>query len=148
MRRRELRRRMRGLVIAVLMVLAFLSGFFGRTLVSAYAEEEYIKPVKRYYTSIQLQAGDSLWDIAEEYMDGSGYSEKGICRGFEANEWTEQRQNSCRSVFDCGLFCRIAERREMRSPVRLAGGHRFSEFCCFLFPIVGLPVWHSSCGRV
>ena len=76
MRRRELRRRMRGLVIAVLMVLAFLSGFFGRTLVSAYAEEEYIKPVKRYYTSIQLQAGDSLWDIAEEYMDGSGYSKK------------------------------------------------------------------------
>ena len=76
MRRRELRRRMRGLVIAVLMVLAFLSGFFGRTLVSAYAEEEYIKPVKRYYTSIQLQAGDSLWDIAEEYMDGSSYSKK------------------------------------------------------------------------
>ena len=44
---------MRGLVIAVLMVLAFLSGFFGRSLLSAYAEEEYVKPVKPYYTSIQ-----------------------------------------------------------------------------------------------
>ena len=54
----------------------FFIRFFRRTLVSAYAEEEYIKPVKRYYTSIQLQAGDSLWDIAEEYMDGSGYSKK------------------------------------------------------------------------
>ena len=61
---------MRGLVIAV------LSGFFGRSLLSAYAEEEYVKPVKPYYTSIQLQPGDSLWDLAEEYMDGSGYSKK------------------------------------------------------------------------
>ena len=87
----------------------FLSGFFGRTLVSAYAEEEYIKPVKRYYTSIQLQAGDSLWDIAEEYMDGSGYSKKEYVEVLKRMNGLEQRQNSCRSVFDCGLFCRIAE---------------------------------------
>lgn len=134
MRRRELRRRMRGLVIAVLMVLAFLSGFFGRTLVSAYAEEEYIKPVKRYYTSIQLQAGDSLWDIAEEYMDGIGYSKK---------EYVEvlKRMNGLSSD-------RIHAGQYLTVVYFADGGHRFSEFCCFLFPIVGLPVWHSSCGRV
>lgn len=76
MRRRGYRQRIRGIVIAALMLLAFLTGFFGRTLLSAYAEEEYIKPVKRYYTSIQLQPGDSLWNIAEEYIDGSGYTKK------------------------------------------------------------------------
>lgn len=71
-----MRRRMRGLVIAVLMVLAFLSGFFGSSLLSAHAEEEYVKPVQRYYTSIRIKPGDNLWNIAEEYLEGSGYSKK------------------------------------------------------------------------
>lgn len=74
MSRRVLRRRMRNLMIVLLMVAAFLSGFFGRTLLNSHAEEAFIRPVQRYYTSIQIQSGDSLWNIAERYLEGSGYS--------------------------------------------------------------------------
>lgn len=76
MSRREAKRRMRNMVVVVLMVLAFLSGFFGHTLLSAHAEEEYVRPLNRYYTSIQLRKGDSLWNIAERYREGSGYTPK------------------------------------------------------------------------
>lgn len=74
MNRKITRRRIRNFTVVLLMVLAFFSGFFGRTLLSAHAEEEFVKPVNRYYTSIQLKKGDSLWKIADRYLEGSGYS--------------------------------------------------------------------------
>lgn len=74
MNRRTLQRRLRNLMIIFLMILAFCSGFFGHTLLNAHAEEKYVKPMNRYYTSIQLQPGDSLWEIAGRYQEGSGYS--------------------------------------------------------------------------
>lgn len=76
MNRRIVRRRIRNLTIAILMILAFCSGFFGHTLLNAHAEEQYVKPLNRYYTSIQLEQGDSLWNIAGRYLEGSGYSRK------------------------------------------------------------------------
>lgn len=68
------RRSVRNLIVAVLMILAFLSGFFGHTLLNAHAEEEPVVSKTRYYTSIQLKSGDSLWEIADRYSDGSSYS--------------------------------------------------------------------------
>lgn len=76
MNRRIARRRIRNLTIVILMILAFCSGFFGHTLLNAHAEEQYVKPLNRYYTSIQLEQGDSLWNIAGRYLEGSGYSRK------------------------------------------------------------------------
>lgn len=76
MNRRIVQRKLRNLMIAFLMILAFCSGFFGHTLLNAHAEEEFVKPLNRYYTSIQLQQGDNLWDIAGQYLEGSGYSKK------------------------------------------------------------------------
>ncbi len=73
-RRRVAARRTRRLVIALLMVAAFCSGFFGHTLLSAHAEEKKAPELNRYYTSIQLKRGDSLWDIAQTYAEGSGYT--------------------------------------------------------------------------
>ena len=63
-------------MIVLLMILAFCSGFFGHTLLNAHAEEKYVKPLNRYYTSIMLSQGDSLWDIAGQYLEGSGYSKQ------------------------------------------------------------------------
>lgn len=74
MNRRHAKRRMRDFVVAILMILAFFFGFFGHTLMNAHAEEKAVKPMNRYYTSIQLKQGDSLWDIAGEYAKGSQYS--------------------------------------------------------------------------
>lgn len=68
------KRSIRNLTVVLLMILAFCSGFFGHTLLSAHAEEKPVKPLNRYYTSIQLEAGDSLWGIADQYADGTRYS--------------------------------------------------------------------------
>lgn len=76
MNKRLARRRIRNFTIVILMIVAFCSGFFGHTLLRAHAEEEYVKPVKKYYTSVQLKKGDSLWGIADKYLEGSGYSKK------------------------------------------------------------------------
>jgi hypothetical protein len=56
------------------MIIAFCSGFFGHTMLSVHAEEEKALSLTPYYTSIQIQHDDTLWDIAREYADGSGYT--------------------------------------------------------------------------
>lgn len=68
------RRRVKNLIIIIMLILAFCSGFFGHTLLSAHAEEKAVRPLNRYYTSIQLRQGDNLWDIAKTYARGSEYS--------------------------------------------------------------------------
>ena len=68
------KRRLRNLTIILLMILAFCSGFFGHTLLNARAEEQDSLQLNRYYTSVQLRQGDSLWDLAEQYRQGSPYS--------------------------------------------------------------------------
>lgn len=70
----HLKRRLRDLTVVLLMILAFCSGFFGHTLLNAHAEEKSVRPLNRYYTSIQLRQGDSLWDIANQYSRGTNYS--------------------------------------------------------------------------
>lgn len=73
--RRIVRRRLRNFTIILLMILAFCSGFFSHTLLNARAEEARPE-LKRYYTSVQLRQGDSLWNLAEQYRKGSGYSRR------------------------------------------------------------------------
>ncbi len=50
--------------------MMFMSCFFGKTLVLA-GEEEKDGPCRRYYTTITVQKGDSLWSIAKTYSQGS-----------------------------------------------------------------------------
>lgn len=53
---------------SVILILG-LSAYYGSGLVSAHgnAKED---PVRcKYYKSIQIHSGDTLWNIAEEYMD-------------------------------------------------------------------------------
>lgn len=72
----QMKRRLRKLTVILLMILAFCSGFFGHTLLNAYAKEKSAVPLNRYYTSIQLRQGDSLWTIADRYTKGTDYSVK------------------------------------------------------------------------
>ena len=76
MSRRAVRRRVRRFMIAALVILAFFSGFFGHTLLNARAEEKNARTAERYYTSVQLKQGDTLWSLAEQYGEGIGYSQK------------------------------------------------------------------------
>lgn len=74
MERRARRRKIRKIMVAFLMTLAFITGFFGRTLFDVYAREESSEELSRYYTSIQIRPGDNLWKIAERYAEGAGYT--------------------------------------------------------------------------
>lgn len=65
---------MKKLLIVLMMVAAFTFGLFSQTLLNVHAEEEEQPELTRYFTSIQIQRGDSLWDIASRYSQGSGYS--------------------------------------------------------------------------
>lgn len=58
------------LVILALMVF-MMSCLFGKTLVVASGEERD-SGFSRYYTTIRIEEGDSLWTIAETYRKNSG----------------------------------------------------------------------------
>lgn len=52
-----------------LILSVFLSIFVGKSLVSAH-DSRQSEPVSfRYYKSIKVEQGDTLWDIAEAYSD-------------------------------------------------------------------------------
>ena len=51
-------------------VEAFLpSLFFTDFFVDVYAKEEYRPRQYKYYTSLEIQSGDTLWSIASRYAD-------------------------------------------------------------------------------
>ena len=49
--------------------------FFGHNLMQAMAEEEAAVSYSKYYTSIRLEEGDTLWKLAERY---NNHSEKSM----------------------------------------------------------------------
>ncbi len=64
-------RRLIIILIAIISVTAISRGI----MVSAQGEEEQ-EDLYKYYTTIHVQAGDTLWDIAGRYTDGSDVSQK------------------------------------------------------------------------
>lgn len=55
-------------------VLILCAVFTTINLLNSQAEEQKSGPYYKYYTSIQIQDGDSLWNIAEKYRIHSGKS--------------------------------------------------------------------------
>ena len=71
--KKELRdRRRRILIFCVTLILMFSMGVGFGTLL-AKAEETEKKPAYKYYTSIEIQKGDTLWGLADVYMDRDYY---------------------------------------------------------------------------
>ena len=60
--------RMLGGIFAVILVLACSFGF-GSFFSSAHGNEQPLNVDYKYYKSIEIQKGDSLWSIAETYMN-------------------------------------------------------------------------------
>lgn len=61
---------MKKLMITCFAVILFASGFLGHTMMTSMAKEESVI-YDKYYKSIQIQEGDSLWQIAGEYCQDS-----------------------------------------------------------------------------
>ncbi|MFV0242739.1 MAG: LysM peptidoglycan-binding domain-containing protein [Lacrimispora sphenoides] len=59
-------------LIALSLVVLLGSHFFGNSIMNALAGETEIPVLEKYYTSIEIQKGDSLWSIAGTYLENSG----------------------------------------------------------------------------
>ncbi|MEF9955453.1 MAG: LysM peptidoglycan-binding domain-containing protein [Clostridium sp.] len=60
------------LILSIIVMVS--SGFCGHNLMNAMAEEQESPNYNKYYTSIVIQEGDSLWTIADKYKSHSGKS--------------------------------------------------------------------------
>ena len=61
----------KGFMVLVVVVIMLLSGFFRRSLMYVMAEEDADTTPEKYYTSIHLEEGDTLWSIAQTYCADS-----------------------------------------------------------------------------
>lgn len=64
---------MKKYLIALVMIVMIMSCFFGKTLVMANGESDDTV-YNRYYTTIEVEKGDTLWSIAKTYYHHSGMS--------------------------------------------------------------------------
>lgn len=64
----------KGFLVLIVVFIMLLSGFFGRSLMYVMAEEETNASPEKFYTSIHLEEGDTLWSIAQTYYTDSDES--------------------------------------------------------------------------
>ncbi len=69
-RRRELQRKKRAAVLVLFMTVLFSSSFFS---IRIRAEGNRPVDLTKYYTSIQVKSGDTLWDYACQYGNRQYY---------------------------------------------------------------------------
>ena len=62
--------RIKGIAALFLILCAAVLILFRVSISNARAEENLPEARYKYYTSIQIHSGDSLWSIAETYMTG------------------------------------------------------------------------------
>lgn len=71
-RRREIRRKLMTAIVSVCLIIVCAVSYHS-IKTSANSGEDMIF---KYYTNIAVQSGDTLWDIADEYIDYSQYKDK------------------------------------------------------------------------
>lgn len=54
-------------IVVIAVTILISSGFFGHAALKTMAKESDSQTVYQYYKSIQIEKGDTLWSIAEEY---------------------------------------------------------------------------------
>jgi len=74
--RRQQRARQRMMVFFCLtIVIMFVIGVGFGTILTRAEEKEHVQ-MHRYYANIEIESGDTLWEIAEEYMDDTYYANR------------------------------------------------------------------------
>jgi len=63
---------MKRFTLVCLILFSFSIIFFANQLTNVHAEEKYVPKKTRYFTSIQIQQGENLWEIANRFSKGSG----------------------------------------------------------------------------
>ncbi len=62
-------------LLALTLIVVFGIGFGFGTLMTR-AEEPEKTPAYKYYSNIEIKSGDTLWDIADTYMDRAYYENR------------------------------------------------------------------------
>ena len=69
LQKREIVVRRQKSLLAIVIIVLFSFGILLGSSISALASSKAdVSSYNKYYTSIRLESGDTLWDIAEEYM--------------------------------------------------------------------------------
>lgn len=68
------RRKMLLIFLLTLLMMFGIGVCFGTLLTRA--EEPAKEPAYKYYTNIEIQSGDTLWEIADSYMDSVHYTSR------------------------------------------------------------------------
>lgn len=61
-------------LITLSLIVLVCSCIFGKSLMNTLAGESDTSLVNKYYTSIEIKKGDTLWSIAGKYSENSGLS--------------------------------------------------------------------------
>jgi len=67
-------RRQRGLLAIAIIVIVSLGILLGSSINALASSEKDIASYNKYYVSIRVESGDTLWTIADEYVDGFNIS--------------------------------------------------------------------------
>ena len=71
LRKREaIVRRQRGLLAVAIIVVVALGILLGTSINALASSDKDIASYNKYYVSIRVESGDTLWTIADEYVDG------------------------------------------------------------------------------
>ena len=73
-RREAVVRRQRGLVALVVLLVVALGILLGTSMNALASSEKDIASYNKYYASIRIESGDTLWNIADEYAEGFNIS--------------------------------------------------------------------------
>ncbi len=91
LRRREVVvRRQRGFLAIAIIVIVSLGILLGSSINALASSEKDIASYNKYYVSIRVESGDTLWTIADEYVDGFNISKSDyineVCKINEISE--------------------------------------------------------------
>ncbi len=61
-------RRQKALIVAVIILLVSLGVLFGTSMNALASSKRDVSSLNKYYTSIKIESGDTLWNISDEYI--------------------------------------------------------------------------------
>ena len=77
-------RRQRGLFAVVIILVVALGILLGSSMNALASSDKDVASYNKYYVSIRIESGDTLWTIADEYIEGFNLSKseyiKEVCQ--------------------------------------------------------------------
>lgn len=69
-------RRQRGILAVAIIIVVALGILLGTSMNALASSEKDIASYNKYYVSIRIESGDTLWSIADEYVEGFNLSKE------------------------------------------------------------------------